>query len=183
MLAPALFGIQLSAAMESPARSRVQPGSMNDSQWDAKLKSFLKKTGDDFKRFGAEVKDEAQKLLTEVKDPARQQKLRDGLKDVGAWAAKTAEEVAVLVESGVKKTEEALEKAGHKVNDFVVKPTVAAAPPPAKEAPAAASPAPAPASTAKKTVGKSTTRKRAPGSRPAAKKTLGKKKHPGTARP
>jgi hypothetical protein len=161
---------------------------MNDSQWDAKLKSFLKKTGDDFKRFGAEVKDEAQKLLTEVQDPVRQQKLRDGLKDVGAWAAKTAEEVAVLVESGVKKTEEVLEKAGHKVNDFVVKPTDAAAPPRAKAAPAAAAspapaPAPAPAAPGKKTMGKSATKKRASTERPAAKKTLGKKKHPGTARP
>jgi hypothetical protein len=36
---------------------------MNDSQWDAKLKSFLKKTGDDFKRFGNDVKVEAEKTF------------------------------------------------------------------------------------------------------------------------
>ena len=90
---------------------------MNDSQWDAKLKSFLKKTGDDFKRFGADVKEEAQKLLTEVQDPKRQEKLREGLKDVGVWARKTAEEVATLVETGVKKAEGARRD---KATDFVV---------------------------------------------------------------
>jgi hypothetical protein len=42
---------------------------MSDAQWDAKLKSFLKRTGEDFKRFGADVKQEAQKLLVEVQDP------------------------------------------------------------------------------------------------------------------
>src|SRR3990167_1741599 len=112
---------------------------MNDSQWDAKLKSFLKKTGDDFKRFGNDVKDEAQKLLTEVQDPKRQEKLRKGLKDVGVWARKTAEEVATLVETGVKKAEGAIGKA----TDFVVKPGDEAGPP--KQARASA-PAPTPPS-------------------------------------
>src|SRR3990167_3700151 len=112
---------------------------MNDSQWDAKLKSFLKKTGDDFKRFGNDVKEEAQKFLTEVQDPKRQEKLREGLKDVGVWAKKTAEEVATLVETGVKKAEGAIGKASEKVNDFVVKPTDAP-PPAARTAPPAATP-------------------------------------------
>lgn len=145
---------------------------MNESQWDAKLKSFLKKTGDDFKRFGTDVKEEAQKLLTEVQDPARQQKLRDGLKDVGLWAKKTAEEVATLVETGVKKAEGALGKASDKVNDFVVKP----APPPAATPP---SPPPqmeeAPPPAAKKTVGKGPARKTPAARKSAPRKTIGKK--------
>ena len=156
---------------------------MNDSQWDAKLKSFLKKTGDDFKRFGTDVKEEAQKLLTEVQDPARQQKLRDGLKDVGVWAKKTAEEVATLVETGVKKAEGAIGKASDKVNDFVVKPV---APPPAGKtaAPAATPPSPppqmdeAPPPAPKKTVGKGGAKKKPAARKPAAKKTIGKKDPP-----
>ncbi len=155
---------------------------MNDSQWDAKLKSFLKKTGDDFKKFGADVKDEAQKLLTEVQDPRRQEKLREGLKDVGVWAKKTAEEVATLVETGVKKAEGAIGKA----SDFVVKPVD---PPPAASKktappPAATPPSPPPAmeeddeesAPPKKTVGKGAPKKKAPPKKASAKKTIGKKR-------
>lgn len=172
---------------------------MNDSQWDAKVKAFLKKTGDDFKRFGNDVKEEAQKLLTEVQDPKRQEKLREGLKDVGVWAKKTAEEVATLVETGVKKAEGALGKAGEKVNDFVSKPVEE--PPGAKAAPPAA-PAPTPPSgppamedmedmedmeetkedeeTAaparpKKTVGKASAKKKPAAKKSPARKTIGKK--------
>ena len=157
---------------------------MNDSQWDAKLKTFLKKTGDDFKRFGTDVKEEAQKLLTEVQDPARQQKLRDGLKDVGVWAKKTAEEVATLVETGVKKAEGAIGKASDKANDFLVKPVGGEAPAPvAKKAapPAATPPSPppqmdeAPAPPSKKTVGKGAAKKKSPAKKSTAKKTIGKK--------
>ncbi len=152
---------------------------MNDSQWDAKLKSFLKKTGDDFKRFGADVKEEAQKLLTEVQDPKRQEKLREGLKDVGVWAKKTAEEVATLVETGVKKAEGAIGKASDKVNDFVVKPVEEparkAAPPPAATPP---SPPPSMEEQAapKKTVGKGAPKKKVAPKKAGAKKTIGKKR-------
>ncbi len=156
---------------------------MNDSQWDAKLKTFLKKTGDDFKRFGTDVKEEAQKLLTEVQDPARQQKLRDGLKDVGVWAKKTAEEVATLVETGVKKAEGALGKA----TDFVVKevppPAGKKAAPPAPPAATPPSPppqmdAPPPEPAPQKTVGKGAAKKKAAARKSPAPKTLGKKKAP-----
>lgn len=167
---------------------------MSDAQWDAKLKSFLKRTGDDFKRFGADVKQEAQKLLVEVQDPERQQKLREGLKDVGTWAKKTAEEMATLVETGVKKAEGALQKAGERASDFATRPvssqpqsppTTAAAP-----APAATPPSPPPdmeeasPPKPKKTVGKGAPKKRAAsktGSAKAAapkKKTIGKKPAP-----
>lgn len=163
---------------------------MSDAQWDAKLKSFLKRTGEDFKRFGADVKQEAQKLLVEVQDPEKQQKLREGLKDVGTWARKTAEEMATLVETGVKKAEGALQKAGERAADLATKPTEspkppAAAAPPAPAAPAATPPSPppemdeAPAPRPKKTVGKGAPKKRAPAKAGAArKKTIGKKPAP-----
>lgn len=150
---------------------------MNDSQWDAKLKSFLKKTGDDFKRFGTEVKAEAQKLLTEVQDPQRQQKLREGLENVGVWARKTADEVANVVEDGVK-------FASTRVGEFIHQPVETKNEPPA---PSATPPSPPPQmddepaepapKKARKSVGKATAKKPATGAKKAAgKKTIGRKK-------
>lgn len=147
---------------------------MNDSQWDAKLKSFLKKTGEDFKRFGTEVKAEAQKLLTEVQDPARQQKLREGLENVGEWARKTADEVVTVVETGVK-------KASDRVGEFIHQPVENAGPKPPSATPpspppemdeAPAEPAPR---KAKKSVGRAAAKKPA-ARKSGAKKTIGKKK-------
>ncbi len=96
---------------------------MADAPWDRKLKTFLKKTGEDFKRFGKEVQEEAGKLMEDVKDPEKQQKLREGLKDFGHLARKTAEEVATFAETGVKKAE------------GVIKKVVVAPPPPADGSP------------------------------------------------
>lgn len=150
---------------------------MSDSPWDLKLKAFLKKTGDDFKRFGAEVKQEAQRLVTEVqtevKDPQRQQQLRDTLADVGKWASKTADEVATVVEGGIK-------KAGDSVNTFM-KDNVGAAPRPVATEPVPTAPSPPPKasppaapSRAKKTVGRKPTPKKST-PRGVSKKTIGKK--------
>lgn len=159
---------------------------MSDSAWDLKMKAFLKKTGDDFKRFGRDVKEEAKKLMTEVKDPERQAKLRDGLKDVGTWARKAAEDVATVMETGVKKAEDAFREGSKKVSDFVAKDT--GGPPPAPAAEAAPPPAPTPPSPppdmsdapkprAKKTVGP---KKKKPAAKKSstAKKTIGKKAAP-----
>ncbi|MCC6334384.1 MAG: transcriptional regulator [Myxococcales bacterium] len=154
---------------------------MSDSAWDTKMRAFLKKTGEDFKRFGKDVKDEAQKLMGEVKDPERQQKLREGLKDVGHWARKTAEEVATVMETGVKKAEGAFRSASGKVTDFVSKeppgaPAAARAPEPAPTPPSPPpemEPPPKPKA-AKKSVGP---RAKKSGAKKAgaAKKTIGKK--------
>src|SRR5437868_13299274 len=81
---------------------------MNESQWDEKLRSFLKKTGDELKRASTDIKVEAEKLMKEVKDPERQDKVKRGLETFGLWARKTAEEVAHAVEVGVKKAEGAV---------------------------------------------------------------------------
>ncbi|MEW6433644.1 MAG: transcriptional regulator [Myxococcota bacterium] len=157
---------------------------MGDSAWDLKVKAFLKKTGEDFKRFGKDVRAEAQRLMTEVKDPERQAKLREGLREVGHWARKAAEDVATVMETGVKKAEDAFRQASGKVTDFVAKdvegagaPTAKAAPPPAPTPP---SPPPdmsdAPKSRAKKTVGPKASKPGAAKKAPGAKKTIGKKK-------
>ncbi len=107
---------------------------MADSAWDKKLKSFLKKTGEDFKRFGNDVREEAGKLMEDVKDPEKQKQLREGLKDFGVLARKTAEEVAQFAEVGVKKAEQVMNKASNKVAEFVVQPATAR-PPPGEEGP------------------------------------------------
>lgn len=95
---------------------------MADSEWDLKLKSFLKKAGEDFRRFGDDMKEEAGRLMTEVQDPERQKKLKEGLKEVGTWSRKIAEEVATVVEDGMKQAEGVLGKATAKVTEFVAKP-------------------------------------------------------------
>lgn len=77
---------------------------MNDN-WEEKLKSFVNKAGDELKRAGIEIRAEAEKLITEVKDPERQRKVKEGLKDFGDWAKQTAEEFGQMVEQGVKKAE------------------------------------------------------------------------------
>lgn len=150
---------------------------MNESQWDAKLKSFLKKTGEDVKRAGNDIKVEAEKLLKEVKDPERQAKLKAGMKDFGGWARKTAEEMATLMETGVKKAEVAINKATDKVVDFAAgQKTVAKAEPIPDPAPTPANAPPdsaAPAKPAKKSIG-GVRRKGSGKKSPTAKKSIGK---------
>ena len=156
---------------------------MNDSQWDAKLKSFLKKTGEDFKRTGNDLKQEAEKLLKEVQDPERQAKVKAGMKDIGTWAKKAAEDMASLMESGVKKAEGVISKATDKVSDFTVgqKPA-AAVPNPDPTPPNAPEPEPEPATAApaekkgpaKKSIGGSKKRKASTKKAASKKKALGK---------
>jgi len=99
--------------------------------WDLRVKAFLTKTGDEFRRFSHDVQEDAKKLLSEVRQPERKKKLREGLVEVGTWARRTAEEVATAVEEGVKKAEEAFAK--------TAKPApTAPSPPPAGEVGAAA---------------------------------------------
>lgn len=88
---------------------------MNDQQWDERLRTFLQKTGGELKRAGEEIKAEAQRLISEVKDPEKQKKVKEGLHELGSWARKTAEEVAEVVEKGVKKAEDAVHKATGRV--------------------------------------------------------------------
>lgn len=162
---------------------------MNENQWDEKLKTFLKKTGDDLKRAGNDIKVEAEKLMKEVKDPDRQDKVKKGLETFRLWARKTAEEVAAVVETGVKKAEGA-------VRGAVDAPPAGTAPDGPVTAPSSQSePAPAPqvepmrhdtpvdtpavsAEPAPKTIGGAKKKKAAAKKPGGAKKPLGKKRTP-----
>jgi hypothetical protein len=80
---------------------------MPDRPWDQQLKDFLKRTGEDLKKTGDDIRAEAQKLLDEVRDPETQQKIRDGLGNLGQWAKKSAEEAANKIEEVVKRADDA----------------------------------------------------------------------------
>lgn len=138
---------------------------MNDKQWEDKLRRFVERTGQELKRVGEDVKQEAERLLSEMKDPERQRKVREGIKELGSWAKDTAEDVANLVEEGLRKAERAW------------KPPV---PPSSKQAspPASPPPEPPPEPSAKpkpkaKSIGGA--KKKASPAKPKAKKPLGKK--------
>ena len=81
---------------------------MNERQWEEQLKRFLSRTGEEIKRASEEIKSEAEKLIVEVRDPEKHRKVKEGLKELGVWAKKTAEEVGELVEKGVRRAEGAL---------------------------------------------------------------------------
>ena len=165
---------------------------MNESQWDNKLREFLKKTGEDLKRAGGDIKGEAEKLMKEVKDPERQEKVKKGLESFRLWARKTAEEVAAVVETGVKKAEGAVRSAADKAtHPNAPSPDDGGAAPhvepqrsdtpvdtPAVSAPADAPDEPDEPAPSKKTIGASK-KKVAPKTRGGgSKKPLGKKRTP-----
>ncbi len=156
---------------------------MNTNEWDAKLKSFLKKTGEDFKRAGNDIKAEAEKLLKEVQDPERQAKVKAGMKEFGSQARKAAEQMAELMETGVKKAEGVLTKATDKVVDFTSgqkperKPYEATVNPDSTP-PNVPAPDPEPAKAAepaKKSIGGAKKRKATTKKSASKKKSLGKK--------
>ncbi|MBX7102055.1 MAG: transcriptional regulator [Myxococcaceae bacterium] len=95
---------------------------MSDSPFDQKVKDFLKRTQAELQRATRDIKEEGQRILREVNDPATQAKVRAGLKDLSTWARKTAEEVADLADVGVRKAEGALKVASDKVKDFATAP-------------------------------------------------------------
>ena len=111
---------------------------MSDESWEEQFRQFLRKTGEDFRRTGEDIKAEAQKLLDAAMDPERQQRVRNRLNELSLWARKTAQGVAGAVEDATSKAQTAFQRATDKV---------AEAP---GEGPAAASAAHKPAATAKK---------------------------------
>jgi hypothetical protein len=84
---------------------------MSESQWDKKVTAFLKRTGEDLKKAGTDIKDEAEKLMKDVQSPDGREKVKEGLSSFTKWARKTAEEVAGVVEEGMKKAETAVRTA------------------------------------------------------------------------
>lgn len=138
---------------------------MSDRQWEEQFRAFFRRTTEDLRRAGEDVKAEAQRFLNELKDTEKQRKVRERLGELKTWARQTAEEVADILETGVKRAEETVQKAASRVG---VSPTPAAEPPPPE------APPPPPKAAPSKTIGKRKgTRPRAP--KPRAK-TVGKKR-------
>jgi gas vesicle protein len=152
---------------------------MADQKWEKQIMDFIKRTGEEIKRTGEEIKVEAQRLLDEVRDPARQAKVKETLKDLRDKATAISKDAADKLETAVKKVEGAVENALD-----LNKPEGTS-----KAPPAAAAPAPKPATPAKparkagKTIGKKAGAKKAAGTKSAAKapakkapKSIGRKK-------
>lgn len=168
--------------------NHTMPTNDSGAQWDAKFKGFLKKAGEDFKRTAGDVKKEAERLMKEAQDPERQAKVREGVQEASVWARKTAEQLASLVEVGVKQAEGALSEVARQLKTTATKPvddaetTPAPAPTPRNAAPpemeTTPTPAPKPSAPSKKTVGRGSGTKKATTAKAGAtkKKSLGKKK-------
>src|SRR5438132_11660314 len=75
-------------------RARRGGGQMSDESWEEQFKQFLRKTGDDFRRAGEDIKSEAQKLLDAAMDPDRPARARGRLKGLSSCARKRAWDVA-----------------------------------------------------------------------------------------
>jgi hypothetical protein len=80
---------------------------MPENPWEDQFKAFLKRAQDDLKRMGQDIRDEAQKLVGQMQDPSTQHKVKEGLREIGSWARRTAEDVAGLVEKGADRAEHA----------------------------------------------------------------------------
>ncbi|MDP3502428.1 MAG: transcriptional regulator [Myxococcales bacterium] len=151
------------------------------ADWDSKFKGFLKKAGDDFKRAATDVKKEAERLMKEVKDPERQAKVREGVQEASVWAKKTAEQLASLVEVGVKQAEGALSEVSKQFKTAPGEPSSAPAPAPTPKnaaPPEMAQPPPSPKKPAKKTVGRGGAKKSPATKKTATKRPMGKKQKP-----
>ncbi len=129
---------------------------MNEKEWDKRLLDFLKRTSD-------EIKAETQRLVEEVRDPATQQKVKESLREFGAWAKQTAEDAAQMMENAIKKAESAF------TQKVETSSTSTRAQEPRGGASGAASSTPAPTRSAESSGPR----------RPSAKKTVGKGKRSG----
>lgn len=153
-------------------------------KWEKQFMDFIKRAGEDLKRTGEEIKVEAQRLIDEVRDPVRQAKVKDTLKDLRDKAAAITKEAGEMLDGAVKKVEGVVESAFDKDKNKPEEP-LKAQPAAAPAAPAEPSPAAKPARKAGKTIGKKAGAKKAAGAKapaskaPAAKKTtksIGRKK-------
>ncbi len=81
---------------------------MDPKPIEAQFKAFFLKARDELVRAGEDLRQEAERLLTEVKDPKTQAKVRESLDELGQWAKKAAEDVADAVELGIHKAEQVI---------------------------------------------------------------------------
>jgi hypothetical protein len=83
---------------------------MNETEkpWNERLMDSLRQTGEN-------IRSEAQKLVTELSDPANHERVKQRLAEMGEWAKKTAEDAAGAVDqaaqTAAQKVEEAVEAA------------------------------------------------------------------------
>jgi len=157
---------------------------MADKKWENQLMDFIKRTGEELKRTGEEIKVEAQRLIDEVRDPSRQAKVKETLKDLRDKATAMTKEAGDLLESAVKKVEGAFDPSKSEEGS---KAQSASGPTPAEVAePTPATPSSRPARKAGKTIGKKAGAKsagakkaagaKAPAAKKAAPKSIGRKK-------
>lgn len=148
---------------------------MADKKWENQLMDFIKRTGEELKRTGEEIKVEAQRLMDEVRDPSRQAKVKETLKELRDKATLMTKEAGDILESAVKRVEGAFDQD---------KPEATPKAQPATESTPAAEPASASKSARKagKTIGKkagakkAAATKKAPAAKKAAPKSIGRKK-------
>lgn len=140
---------------------------MSDESWDERFRQFLRKTGEDFRRAGDDVRAEAQRLVDAAMDPEKQQRVRDRLNELSDWARKTAQDMAGAMGEAASKAETAFQSASDKVAEATAK---------VRGKPArAARPKRKPAAAAKKKQKKKQTKGKTK-ARPARKKGAGKRK-------
>jgi hypothetical protein len=101
---------------------------MSDESWDEQFRQFLRKTGDDFRRAGEEVKAEAQRLLDAAMDLEKQQRVRDRLNELSQWAQRTAQGVAGAVGDAVNRAENVF----HRESETTPEPMAEQSPRPAR---------------------------------------------------
>jgi hypothetical protein len=82
---------------------------MNETEkpWNERVMAALRQTGES-------IRAEAQKLVSEVSDPANQERVKQKLAEMGDWAKKTAEEAATMVDQAAHKVEEAITQAAQR---------------------------------------------------------------------
>lgn len=78
-----------------------------ETQWKQLLEK-LKQAGDDLRK-------ETQRMVDDLRDPKKQEKLKDSLRDFGQWAKGTAEEAAHKLETAVNNLEDTVQRASDRV--------------------------------------------------------------------
>lgn len=154
-------------------------------KWDKQLMDFIKRTGDELKRSGEELKTEAQKLLVEVKDPAKQAKVKEGLENLRTWAVATGKQAAERIEATARQVEDTIQKTFDGMAADGGASEGRASPPSGERPQPTPTPAPPPPPQPKprpKSIGRKKTASKAPAKKAAAKKT-GSKKSIGRKKP
>ncbi|MCL2013316.1 MAG: hypothetical protein FWG75_11085 [Cystobacterineae bacterium] len=94
-----------------------------NKEWEKSFQSFLKQAGGEFRRLGKELKQEAQNLLNEMKEPQAQEKLKKSFHNFAEWVKASAKEVADMAHKHEKTKSEEGKKTKKGFCGFGKKPT------------------------------------------------------------